>query len=487
MSDLLRNIPRGIANQADDDMIAPRALWYTEEHIANQERGHYAPNKIFLGKAGYAYIGNDDDRHQITVAGSRSGKGRSCIIPNLLHYSGSTLVIDPKGENANVTALRRQALGQKVFVLDPFGRTKPHCAPFKAAYNPLSILTPDNPFLIDDCALIADALVVTSDRDPHWDESARTLIEGIILHVVTSPNYEVERNLMTVYRLLMRGETVTAGGETYSGMNGLHLAMRTNSAQGGAVADSAADFFEKAEKERSSVLSTARRHLRFMRSAQMKDVLSGHDFDLTYLHSEDTTIYLCLPATRISTHSRWLRMFINLALEALERVPKRADKPPVLLVLDEFPALGHMSTVEDAAGQIAGFGVKLWPIIQDLGQLQSLYKERWETFLGNSGVIQCFGNNEPTTTEWISKRLGKTSFQVVRKSDQSVTQAATGASGDSWATETHDLLTSEEVARFFARETGRQIIIRNGAHAIALRRCNYDQHPFFSQHAKEQP
>ena len=451
-----------------------------EQHAATTHR-----KKIFLGKAGNAYIGNDDDRHQITIAGSRSGKGRSCIIPNLLHYSGSTLIIDPKGENANITALRRQALGQKVFVLDPFGRTGTHCAEFKAAYNPLTILTPDNPFLIDDAALIADALVVTSDNDPHWDESARSLIEGIILHVVTSPKYQGEQNLVTVYKLLMRGETFTTDEESFGGMMGLRLSMRGNTAQGGTVADSASDFFEKSEKERSSVLSTARRHLRFMRSTQMHDVLSGHDFDLTDLHGEDTTIYLCLPATRISTHKRWLRMFINLALEALERVPKRAHKPPVLLILDEFPALGHMSTVEDAAGQIAGFGVKLWPIIQDLGQLKSLYKERWETFLGNSGVIQCFGNNEPTTTEWISKRLGKTSFQVLRKSDQSVTQAATGASGESWATETHDLLTAEEVARFFSRETKRQIIIRNGAHAIALRRCNYDEEPFFSQHATQ--
>jgi len=126
--------------------------------------------------------------------------------------------------------------------------------------------------------------------------------------------------------------------------------------------------------------------------------------------------------------------------------------------------------------------VKLWPIIQDLSQLKALYKDRWETFMGNSGVIQCFGNNEQTTTEWISKRLGKTSFQVVKKSDLTLRQTADGASGESWSIEVHDLLTPEEVARFFSRETGRQIIIRGGRHAMALERVNYDKHPFFQKH-----
>ena len=84
---------------------------------------------------------------------------------------------------------------------------------------------------------------------------------------------------------------------------------------------------------------------------------------------------------------------------------------PVLFVLDEFASLGHMRQIEDAAGQIAGYGVKLWPILQDLGQLKSLYKDRWETFMGNAGVLQFFGNNDLTTLEWISKRLGTTTIE----------------------------------------------------------------------------
>ena len=96
----------------------------------------------------------------------------------------------------------------------------------------------------------------------------------------------------------------------------------------------------------------------------------------------------------------------------MERTPGYpAAGSPVLFILDEFASLGHMRQIEDAAGQIASYGVKLWPILQDLGQLKALYKERWETFMGNAGVLQFFGNNDLTTLEWISKRLGATTIE----------------------------------------------------------------------------
>ena len=126
------------------------------------------------------------------------------------------------------------------------------------------------------------------------------------------------------------------------------------------------------------------------------------------------TVYLCLPGRHMGTCGRWLRLFVNLALQAMEQTPGYpAAGCPVLFVLDEFASLGHMRQIEDAAGQIAGYGVKLWPILQDLGQLKALYKERWETFMGNAGILQFFGNNDLTTLEWISKRLGTTTIEQV--------------------------------------------------------------------------
>ncbi|GJL65872.1 MAG: hypothetical protein NPIRA05_08430 [Nitrospirales bacterium] len=110
-----------------------------------------------------------------------------------------------------------------------------------------------------------------------------------------------------------------------------------------------------------------------------------------------------------------------------------------------------MEQIEAAAGQIAGFGCKLWPILQDLGHLEALYKERWQTFVGNAGVLQFFGNNDVKTLEYISKRLGQTSLLVKSKGNVTFSQSKEGGTGQSQAIQVFDLMTAE-AGRFFARD-----------------------------------
>ena len=325
-------------------------------------------------------IGVADDRHIITVAGSRAGKGRGAIIPNLLSYPGSVLAIDPKGDLATETArFRREQLGQSVYAIDPFGVSQLDSG-YQATYNPLQTLNRFSETLVEDAGLIADALIVPSDHsDPHWNDSAKTFVEGIILHVVTGSAYEGRRDLGTVYDLLMKADEA------------LRLEMLNNPAASGAVVDAAVDFFERADKERLGVLSSARQQLKFISYSQIRKVLVDGDFELGEMKRKSVTIFLSLPAMRMGTCSRLLRLFVNMTLAAMEAEQVK-PRYPVLMCLDEFAVLGPMKTIENAAGQIAGLGVKLWPILQDLGQLKSLYKDRWETFMGNAGVLQFFGN-----------------------------------------------------------------------------------------------
>ncbi len=194
------------------------------------------------------------------------------------------------------------------------------------------------------------------------------------------------------------------------------------------------------------------------------------------------TVYLCLPGRHMGTCGRWLRLFVNLALQAMERSPgPPAAGCPVLFVLDEFASLGHMRQIEDAAGQIAGYGVKLWPILQDLGQLKALYKERWETFMGNAGVLQFFGNNDLTTLEWVSKRLGTTTIEQVSESQVTPGAAGQGAKGESFSPRTTAVLEPDEVALVFGRADPllRQVIIRAGFAPMILQRAYYDKHSAF--------
>jgi len=417
-------------------------------------------------------IGVPDDRHIITIAGSRSGKGRSTIVPNLITYPGSVLVIDPKGDLAALTAdWRADQLKQKVFVLDPFSVARGTAARHGACFNPLTILHEDSTTLIEDAGLIADALVIPAPeaKDPHWDESAKQFLEGVILHVATSPAYIGRRDLTTVYDCIMEGS------------DDLKNEMLENSAADFAVQVIAIQHFERGDNERNSVMSSLRRHVRFLGYNQVKHIVSEHSFDLRQLKTETVSVYLSLPALRMGTCARWLRLFVNLTLAALE-AERKAPRYPVLMCLDEFAILGPLKTIEDAAGQIAGLGCKLWPILQDLGQLKALYKERWETFIGNAGVLQFFGNSDMQTLKWISERIGQTTIRTATQNQPGYSQRAKeGITGMSFSEHVHPLMTPEEISRYFGRDDKqlRQLIIRPTFLPMVLQRAYYDKHEMF--------
>jgi len=254
-----------------------------------------------------------------------------------------------------------------------------------------------------------------------------------------------------------------------------------------AVQRAGADFCGRPERERGSVASTARRHLRPLGFPEIAASLAGQGPDLADLKRTGMTIYLCLPGRHMGTCGRWLRLFVNLALQAMEKTPgPPAAGCPVLFVLDEFAALGPMRQIEDAAGQIAGYGVKLWPILQDLGQLKALYKDRWETFMGNAGVLQFFGNNDLTTLEWVSKRLGTTTLLQRTSSTSDTTpqarQQGARGTGASLAPHTTAMMEPHEIALVFGRADPllRQLIIEAGYGPMILQLAYYDKHEAFA-------
>lgn len=497
--DFMSDIARGVTTRFLDQQTVPQARWEPYENIIGSRALTYDPanpgGKILVGALNDRLIGIDDNRHVMTVAGSRTGKSVT-LVNNLLFYRGSVLALDPKGELAAITAERRAALGQRVCILDPFQIVPERLKPYRSSFNPLSLLSPESDTIIEDAGLISDALVIAGGKDPHWDDSAQNWIEGLLLHIATDPAFEGRRNLVTL-RALLRTVFVTAG-EGEDDPFALELAMLKNAARlqrsdtladvGDVIEGAARDFYERPPNERAGVLSTTRRHTKLLDFRAMARVLNGHDFDLSALKTapQGMTVYLCLPANRMARCSRWLRVFINLLLDAMER-EKAKPAVPVLACLDEFPVLGHMKQLEDAAGQIASFGVKLWVVLQDWGQGKALYKARWETFVGNAGILQFFGNNDLMTTEYVSKRLGKTVVKVTREGEAATDQKATGITGRSESLEQYDLLTPDEVSCQFARSDRlkRQLVLWAGYNPLMLQRVEYfDEsspvHPVFA-------
>ena len=156
-----------------------------------------------------------------------------------------------------------------------------------------------------------------------------------------------------------------------------------------------------------------------------------------------------------------------------ENRPSR--KSPVLVCMDEFPVLSYMQQLEMPPGQIASFDVKLWALLQDWSQGKALYGERWETFAGNAGILQFFGNNDLATTEYVSRRLGQTRVEVSRMSEVAPEQRDLGLTGRCLSIEMHSLLTPDEISRHFARSDRlkRQLVIWAGFDPMMLQRVEY--------------
>lgn len=473
------DLPRGLPGNDAKAGAAPRALWMNPETLTAHEFWQYSPDKIVLGAANGKMLGISDNRHLMTVAGSRAGKGTSAIIPNLLAYPGSVLVIDPKGENATLTAERRGqgrgiaagGLGHDVFVIDPFGVADVPDE-YRAGYNPFVALDPDNQNFIDDCDSLADALVVAAPgkETDHWNSSAKMILRGFVAWVAAAPDIAT-RNLAELWRLLHLPPE-TQDGKGFDDLL-IDIAFSPDVAAGIPAAMAGA-LVGMGPDERGSVLSTVRQNITFLSSPPMAQALNGdlRSVDLERWKLGGVSVYLCLPAGRMPRHNRFFRLFLNQLLGAVERSLEQ-PRHPALMILDEMHVLGRMASLETAAGLMAGYGVRLWSIWQDLSQLKDLYRTRWETFMGNAGLLQFFGLNDLTTLEYVSKKLGTSSILSVSKSEISQDQAARGFSGQSKSIQETPLLSPDEVAYFFSRQSGNQLIFYPGADPIFMNRVPY--------------
>jgi type IV secretion system protein VirD4 len=461
--------------------VGPQSLqesrFWTKRAVLASAGLAYEPGRLFLGRVDQQMIGVRDNRHIVTVAGSRSGKSACLLIPNLKLYPGPALVIDPKGELAEETARHRaEVLGHRVVVLDPFKVTSEKIAAYRGGHNPLDEITLESGDLIDDAAAMAEALVVQSGGDEHWTLSARNLLAGLILLAKLGAG---ERTLADMRAALaMDPDLLWAEMAVFGPMDDDPPVIREAL---GIIQGHGVSFRNKPEKEAGSIISTALEQLAFLQSPAMRSLFASHDISLAQLKTgadgRPVTIYLVLPAGRVGTHSRWLRLMVTQTLVAMERLRQQLEHP-VLLVLEEFAALGYLRPVEQAAGFIAGSGVRIWSVLQDLTQLQQHYNATWETFLGNAGVIQAFSVSDLTTCKYLSERIGETTVEITNRIDTNAQMQEGGDQGFRREFRTLPLLTPSEMAIEFARKPdgkggsagGLMLVMIPGAHPFVIDR-----------------
>lgn len=469
----------------------------------------------------------DGPAHLITLAPTRAGKGVGTIIPNLLTANRPVLVIDPKGENARITAAARQKFGT-VHVLDPFGVTG---LP-GATYNPLDRLTADSPDLGEDAAALAEALVMDPPgqvSEAHWNEEAKALLGGLIMFVAC---HEIpERRSLAAVR-----DYLTLPPERFREL--LELMQQSDQAHG-LIARAANRFLGKADREAASVLSNAQRHTHFLDSPRIVAAMSRSDLRFADLRHEVTSVFLVLPPNRLDAYSRWLRLLVSEALQDIARDaenPEGAEKPqealrafsgasgpiadpegpeaatarltgrsealtapqagtelrmtlsaapraserprsplpglpPALFLLDEFAAFGRLEAVERAMGLMAGYGIQLWPILQDMSQLRDLYGTRANTFIANAGVQQVFGVNDFETAKWLSQSIGQETraYQSTSHKPGEMDSTTTSVTG-------RDLLTPDEIMQMPPEA---QLLRIQGQPVTVARKLRYYADPEF--------
>jgi type IV secretion system protein VirD4 len=395
--------------------------------------------------------------HLLTMAPTRTGKGVGTIIPNLLTLDRAVICIDPKGENARIAARARERFGP-VHILDPFGVTgRP-----AAAFNPLAGLDPHSLDVAEEAATLADALVCDAPGEAgeaHWNDEAKALIAGLILY--TAAEEPSGRRTLATLR-----EHLSAAPDSFMA---LLARMQGTMAAGGLIARAANRHLGKDRREAAGVLSAAQRHTHFLDSPRMTAALGRSDFAFGELKSRVATVFLVLPPDRLGAYARWLRLMVTQSLQDMARNPAKPPAP-VLYLLDEFAALGHLAPVERAMGLMAGYGVQLWPILQDIHQLRATYGPRAGTFLSNAGVLQVFGVNDHETARLVSDLLG----QETKVFETTSRDPNAGWTGDRLTFSEHHtgraLLTPDEVRNM---AQSKQLLFFAGQRPIVARKLRY--------------
>ncbi len=342
-----------------------------------------------------------DDRHLVTFGPTRSGKGATVIVQALAHAEHSMVVIDPKGQNAAVTARRRRAMGQDVYILNPFGLhiEDPWKLP-KHRYNPLAHLDLRSPNVVADVAALSQALIITQGREPYFDDTARDLVTAIMLHLVATFGAKAT--------LAMMRKALTDIGARNKDAAELMVAM--SASPHAFVRQPVGRFKDVEARDISSAINTAITQTAFLDDPALCDTarggtLTGSDFSLMDLKRRPTTVYLILPGRYMDAYARFLRLIITSAIDQLTSEP---GGYPVLFILDEFARLEHLPAVSNAFGFAAGFNVQLWPFLQDLPQLEALYGKKWMSIMANCGLIQFFTPTDVETAEYLQRRGGMT-------------------------------------------------------------------------------
>lgn len=380
------------AKEAQQVTTYGSARWADAREV--RRAGLLGTDGVVLGRFDGRYLRHDGPEHVLCFAPTRSGKGVGLVIPTLLTWPNSTIVHDIKGENFQLTSGWRARFGP-VLLFDPTNQAS-------AAYNPLLEIRKGD-CEVRDAQNIADILVDPEgalERRNHWEKTSHSLLVGAILHVLYA---EADKTLAGVANFL--SDPSRPIETTLNAMLATpHLGERVHPV----VASASRELLNKSENERSGVLSTTMSFLGLYRDPVVAKVTGRSDWRIRDLVDgpRPISLFLVVPPSDIARTKPLMRLVLNqIGRRLTESLDTDRRRQKLLLMLDEFAALGRLDFFESQLAFMAGYGIRSFLITQSLNQLERAYGPN-HAILDNCHIRVAFSTNDERTAKRVSDALG---------------------------------------------------------------------------------
>lgn len=434
------------------------------------------PAGLYLGLLDGQPLFYSGKAHLLTCAPARQGKGIGFVIPNLLHYQGSVIVTDPKGELAAVTAThRRERFGQDVAVFNPWGL---HGLP-RHRINPLEILIAmaGDPAaqrgLTDEVKAVVMQLYPEPEdtRNQYFREGSRGIMRAVLLYLAlcTPQRCTLPEMWRIIANPLRLERAITA--------------MQREEALGGVLADLADDLAHQMQDNPDLFgdfrAGAVQRLSIFEPGSFLADAVSGSDIALADLKAGATSLYLAFPPDRIASHGAVLGLIVNQAITAVSRAPERGE---VLFLLDEFANLGKLSGLAESLTALPGLGVRVWMVVQELAEITRIYGPHTaKTVQSQAEVRQFFAVNSEELAQALSRALGQ---KTVKTRNLNLGRSETDDIGESLSESGQPLMRAEDITKLGASE---QLLLVKGMKPILVERLPFWFFAPWAEWAKPNP
>ena len=455
--------------------------------IEVRDAGLLGGQGIIVGKYRDKFLTLPGKQSVMLSAPTRSGKGVGVVVPNLLAWQDSAVVVDIKSENWAITAGFRAAHGQAVYAWAPFAEDgRSH------RWNPLSAIRLADRHVVGDTLAIAQVLYPTDVRgsgtEGFFNDTARNLFLGLALYLVETP--ELPRTIGEILR-----QSSGQGQPIKQHLQGL-MQQRVEgcSHPRGPLSDACVDalmrFLSTSDNTLSSILATLNAPLTVFSDPLVDAATSGDDFSVADVRRQRMTVYVCIPPNRLADARVLLNLFfaqlINLnTAELPEHNP--ALKHQCLVLLDEFTALGRINILNAAVGYLAGYNLRLVTVIQAVSQLESAYGQHdARTFATNHSLQVLYAPREQRDANEYSEMLGTFTQQEKSRGRSSSSGAKGGGSSQSTneSSQRRALLLPQE---FKELGVDREVLILENCKPILADKIRYYTDPVFMERLMPPP